>query len=268
MGVLDDLTSNQRTQQRFGLGNGGQYNGDTYYPYAGILNPGGGLSGSLWANANAVNRPGYVPPVKTAGGGGSNPLLPRPRPWSAPSSMDVAAMNNNPAVGAINSIVPGYQNPALGYAGNGPAPLAMPPANQPGGSLGQLMAGLGAIFGMIPPPSQGSSGGTAQPGVGVGGSGQSGGSSTPRTSFQGSSTGRTYNVGQTYAGTNGYSYVAQPDGTFKQTGRTDPAADRARGQAIGEANRRSPGNTYNVSGDNNAFSPQSVQNSERWQTGY
>lgn len=41
-----------------------------------------------------------------------------------------------------------------------------------------------------------------------------------------------------------------------------------RGFAIGEANRRNPNPTYNVVGDNNAFQPQSVQNSTRWQTGY
>lgn len=46
------------------------------------------------------------------------------------------------------------------------------------------------------------------------------------------------------------------------------AATDPRGFAIGEANRRNPNPTYNVSGDKNAFSPTSVQNSSRWQTGY
>jgi len=46
------------------------------------------------------------------------------------------------------------------------------------------------------------------------------------------------------------------------------AAKDQRGFAIGEANRRNPNPTRNVSGDNNAFSPTSVQNSSRWQTGY
>lgn len=42
----------------------------------------------------------------------------------------------------------------------------------------------------------------------------------------------------------------------------------AQGKAIGEANRNNPNPTYNISGENNAFMPQSVQNSVRWQTGY
>jgi hypothetical protein len=46
------------------------------------------------------------------------------------------------------------------------------------------------------------------------------------------------------------------------------AATDPRGFAIGEANRRNPNPTYNVSGDNNSFAPKSVQNSSRWQTGY
>lgn len=47
------------------------------------------------------------------------------------------------------------------------------------------------------------------------------GASTVQT-FQGSSTGKSYNVGQTYAGTNGYLYQAQADGSFKRVGR-DPS---------------------------------------------
>jgi len=41
----------------------------------------------------------------------------------------------------------------------------------------------------------------------------------PMQTFQGSSTGNTYNVGQTFAGRNGYAYVARPDGTFQQAGQ-------------------------------------------------
>lgn len=41
----------------------------------------------------------------------------------------------------------------------------------------------------------------------------------PPQTFQGSSTGQPYNVGQTYAGTNGYLYIARPDGTFQQSGQ-------------------------------------------------
>ncbi len=88
--------------------------------------------------------------------------------------------------------------------------------------------------------------------------------------FQTRNTGRTVQVGKTYKGTNGYDYLAEEGGTFSNRGysETEKAARTARGLAIGEANRKSPSPSYNVSGDNNAFSPQSVQNSERWQTGY
>lgn len=268
MGVVSDLTPNQKTQRQFDTGRNGPFYGGRagpYNPYAGILAPGGGLAGGHWQEANAVNRPGMAP-IPPATAVASNPMLPRPRPWDAPSSMDVAAMNRNPAVDAINSLVPGAQQPpttALGY-GPGAGGAGMPPApGQGGGDLGALFAGLAGLLGLA------GGGNAAQPAWGAErpmiGNGQGG---PAMTSFKGSSTGRDYQVGQTYQGTNGYSYEARPDGTFKQIGRTDPAADKARGAAIGETNRRNPNPTYNVSGSNNSFEPRSVQNSERWQTGY
>lgn len=89
-------------------------------------------------------------------------------------------------------------------------------------------------------------------------------------SFQTSNTGRSVNVGQNYQGTNGYTYQATPNGTFSNQGYSaeELAKRAAQGQAIGDANRASATPTYNVSGDNNAFQPTSVQNSVRWQTGY
>lgn len=260
MGVLDELTNNQRTQRTYLDGPGGQFNGGTFSPYAGILNPGGGLLGGQWQQANAINRPGVAPmPGATTTQTASNPLLPRPRPWdTAPSSMDVAAMRN-PAVGAINNAVPGYQNPAMGYAPNGAGGMAPGAPAAPGAPqtswLQDLLAGINYAMG-----------GGAQPGAGQGR--QDGAQPVTNGQFQGSKTGKAYEVGKTYQGKNGYTYVAQQDGTFKQTGRTDPAGDAARGAAIGEANRRNPNPTYNVSGSNNSFEPRSVQNSERWQTGY
>jgi hypothetical protein len=88
--------------------------------------------------------------------------------------------------------------------------------------------------------------------------------------FKSSNTGQTVTVGETYKGTDGYSYLAKADGTFENLGySTDEKLSRAaRGKAIGDANRSSASPTYDVAGNNNAFSPTSVQNSVRWQTGY
>lgn len=83
--------------------------------------------------------------------------------------------------------------------------------------------GLGAIFGMPTPLSQRPNSNGLRVTVngagsyGGGGSGGSGGSSSPQT-ITGSSTGRTYNVGQQYQA-GGYRFEAQSDGTFKNLGR-------------------------------------------------
>lgn len=92
--------------------------------------------------------------------------------------------SNAIAIGAMKRGTPGR---------GGPRPLTF-------GGGNRVTVGGGV---MVPPQSPG--GGAAQ---------QSG-------TFQGSATGQNYNVGQTYAGTNGYFYQAMPDGTFKQIGK-DP----------------------------------------------
>lgn len=83
--------------------------------------------------------------------------------------------------------------------------------------------GLGGIFGMPTPVSQRPNSNALRVQVngagsyGGGSSGGSGGSSGPQT-ITGSSTGRTYNVGQQYQA-GGYRFEAQSDGTFKNLGR-------------------------------------------------
>lgn len=69
----------------------------------------------------------------------------------------------------------------------------------------------------------------------------------------------------TGTGTNGYTYL---NGVNLGYSAAEKARREAEGKAIGQANRSSPNPTYNISGDNNAFQPQSVQDSVRWQTGY
>jgi len=62
-----------------------------------------------------------------------------------------------------------------------------------------------------------------------------------------------------------YNYGRGSDGNLVRTGKVDR---NPQGLTLGEANRRSPTPTHDVSGGNNSFNPRSVQNSERWQTGY
>lgn len=56
---------------------------------------------------------------------------------------------------------------------------------------------------------------------------------------------------------------AQISANVARQAKIDPG-----GFAIGQANRKSPNPSYDVSGGNNSFNPASVQNSARWQTGY
>ncbi len=72
-------------------------------------------------------------------------------------------------------------------------------------------------------------------------------------------------TGPTGVGTNGYTYV---NGQNMGYSADEQSKREARGKDIGERNRKSPGTTRNVFGDNNAFQPRSVQNSVRFQTGY
>lgn len=91
------------------------------------------------------------------------------------------------------------------------------------------------------------------------------------TTIKGSSTGKSYKVGQTYqTSPTSYSFVAQPDGSFKNTGYSaeTQAAREQMGKEIGAANRKSASPTHDVMGNNNAFNTKNQQNSLRWQTGY
>jgi len=76
--------------------------------------------------------------------------------------------------------------------------------------------------------------------------------------------------GQTFRGTNGYTYQSTSDGGYTNQGYSaEELAKRiAQGKAIGDANRASANPTYSASGENNAFMPTSYQNSVRQQTGY
>ena len=74
-------------------------------------------------------------------------------------------------------------------------------------------------------------------------------------------------AGQTRRSASGYTYTS--DGSkWAQTGSNinDPARV-ALGKAIGEANRQSANPTRDFAGNDNSFSPRSVQDSARWQTG-
>lgn len=77
-------------------------------------------------------------------------------------------------------------------------------------------------------------------------------------------------TGRTYRGTNGYSYQAQSNGTFKNLGYSDTEKARRaeQGRLTGDAIRKKAGPTYGADGRDLSFSPRSVQNSVRWQTGY
>lgn len=63
------------------------------------------------------------------------------------------------------------------------------------------------------------------------------------TTFKGASSGRDYNVGQKYQGTNGYVYTAQPDGTFKQTGKPAGGGAQAYDQRTQQTNKGAGGYT-------------------------
>lgn len=84
--------------------------------------------------------------------------------------------------------------------------------------------------------------------------------------------GKTVNVGQTYQ-SGGYLYTANANGTFTKIGKVGGSSSSGVLSSLSTSPSKSSTTTRvttgtNVSGDQNAFSPQSVQSSERWQTGY
>jgi hypothetical protein len=121
----------------------------------------------------------------------------------------------NAAVAAAAAAArPGYKWPSMPFGPGGFRPGADPGDT---GLFGHKKSS--GIPEQVPPPG-------LAPTKWAGGS-QSSSSAAPQastlaTTFPGSSTGRTYNVGQQYRGTNGYIYEARPDGTFRQVGR-DPS---------------------------------------------
>lgn len=192
---------------------------------------------------------------------GYNPNgTPKVRPaWTVPSAPPVITPNATPATWT-----------SLDQAGYNAA-------QKPGTWLAQsrmnaqaLMRQMAALQGGMP-MAPGTAAPAAVPASGGGLAALITGSGTPRASTQGLVSllggGATAPVktGPTGVGTNGYTYV---NGQNMGYSADEQAKREARGKDIGERNRKSPGTTRNVFGDNNAFQPRSVQNSVRFQTGY
>ena len=207
--------------------------------------PGSGVPASAWyaTPGDYVPKVGALAAIEAAAPAGQVPL-PRARPGFAPSVIDLAAID------AQNPNLPVKATPAIKAA------YADVVAGKPGAvkKLATLMADSSQTGGINVP----------------GGGGRGYGAFAAPTTFRASNTGRQININQRYQGTNGYTYQAQPNATFRNEGYSDAerAKREAQGKAIGDANRKNPNPTYTVSGDNNSFMPASVQNSVRWQTGY
>lgn len=208
-------------------------------------------------------------------GGDAAKQIPGASPWGNPTLLDAS----KPA--KPGGIYPAWVSRAKGdyYSGRKPNGTAMLPvetmtpelaaayadieAGKPGAgkNLANLLADQAQAGNIGTAPVSGGGikiGSGTQPGGGGGGT------------IRGSNTGKTFNIGQRYEGTNGYVYEAQPNGQFFNQGYSTRAEEerKAQGQAIGDANRRNPNPTYSKSGENNSFMPRSYQNSVRQQTGY
>lgn len=224
--------------------------------YAGIIPRGNGMWGS---NRPAMAAPGSYSPYMTANeraqleqqiaqskamqatmGNTPKTMMASGPSWNDPTELDLAAIDKwdggmSGDTGSMLAMFPDSPvNPAVAAATGAGNPVtnvqgAMLPRRSGGGFLEMLMG----------PSKNGMSG---LPGL-LGGPQQGG-------------------ILQMLLGGD-KSAAGLPRRAIPASAATDP-----RGFAIGEANRRNPNPTYNVSGDNNSFAPKSVQNSSRWQTGY
>lgn len=172
------------------------------------------------------------------------------------------------AAGAPSTVGPTLDD-LLAYAKGLPDEPAVNPAVAAATAAGQPVTNVtaamkppsrGGLFDMLFGPSKNGMGGLTGLMGGPGAGGIVGMLLDPRNN-----TPAPAKTGPTGVGTNGYSYLRGQNMGYSDA---EKAKRAAQGQAIGDANRKNPNPTRNVSGDNNAFAPKSVQNSVRWQTGY
>lgn len=178
--------------------------------------------------------------------------------WNTPTAIDLAAIDKWNA-----GMSPGASTDSMmAMFPNAPTNPAVAAATGVGASnnvTGKLKPQHGGgLFDLLFGPSKNGMGGLA----GLLGGKNAGGLLGLLTQARGAAPART---GPSGVGTNGYTYV---NGQNMGYSPEVQASRTAQGIAIGDANRANPNPTYNVSGDNNAFAPTSVQNSTRWQTGY
>ena len=197
--------------------------GQTYNPGANneTFTPGGVPS---WAVGNAAAAQGYIVP-------GSFRLMPTQLPFSA-GTPPAAAAAAAARAGTPFTNAPGWSpGPASAFSPWNP----WTSGGDEGLFGGAMSPAMAAILAGDPAYNGGGGGG------GGGGRSSSSGASSAPTSFQGSSTGRTYEVGKTYTLASGEKKVAQADGTFKST-----STGKSSSSGVYAPGSRTPTNSYGV----------------------
>lgn len=211
-----------------------------------------------------INYPPRSPIDITVGTAGAPQVasvpMPQPRPWNAPTQMDLAAIaaqgqpptqmayaqppQSPAAVAAIAGLSPLTASQRINQAPTAPATSAQakPWWQDAWSGLSGLFAG-GQARGGNQPPAQRYAAANAQ--------------AAARARDNASRINGTSTAGYTYVNGKNVGYSAAEK------------ADRdARGKATGDAIRKKAGPTRGADGRDLSFSPRSVQNSVRWQTGY
>lgn len=159
-----------------------------------------------------IVKPPPIPPAPpktiTVMKPGNNTLPPVPvsRPAAAPSAPPPVPVIRTAQTVSGKTVNVGQTYQAGGY-------LYSANANGSFTKVGKVGSSANVLSSMSTTTPQ-SSASSSSSGSSSGSSGTS--SSGSSGTITGSSTGQTYNVGQTYQGTNGYTYQAQSDGTFKK----------------------------------------------------